>query len=104
MNWRNQTDYHGSRSYAPDQVHEVHDDPLAAPSFGSWLRQQLNDFLKFGAAESAISIDLMRDEQGAFPLFEPAGQSGRRNADVGSAFREGEPRVRRLGTGRSRTH
>ena len=97
MKWRQRTDYHGSRPYASDLMHEVHDTECVAPTFGSWLKEKLETFLRSGAAESVIAIDLMREEQRAFPLFEPVGQPHRRNADVACATPEEGPRANRLG-------
>ena len=104
MNWRHQTDYHGSRSYTPDHGHEVPDSHLAAPGLGSWLKQKLESFLRAGAEESVIAIDLMHDEQSAFPLLEPAGRQDDRIAAVDCAFPDGKPRERRLGAARGLTH
>ena len=97
MNWRHQTDYHGSRAYASDHIHGAHDAQSVGPTFGSWLKQKLESLLRSGAADSVVAIDLMRDDQCAFPLFETPWQPDSRNADVGCAVPEGKPRAHRLG-------
>ena len=93
------TDYHGSRTYAPDPPTAAaggwirrHAGPLSA-----WATQMFEMLLKPGARQAAETVWLVQGQEKHFSLLGLNGQheKRRRNAVAACAFPEDEVRIRR---------
>ena len=92
-----QTDYHGSRTYAPEPASTTQGSwaKRLGGRFAAWTKHKLELLLGPGADQAAETIWLVHGEERHFSVLGSELGGKRRRAAAPSPFPEGEPRARR---------
>jgi hypothetical protein len=69
MPWRRETNYHGSREYAPDDA--------PAGAFTAWIKRLFGKLLRWGAPPPAMPLMYTRDLERQLTKLWPGGLSQR---------------------------